>query len=87
MPIGEPLDPLPLARRAYGEGVEDDDAAFGVVFLGIFTTIVVSGLVLVVVGEVVRRRGAGSGSWVTIGAGVALLLIPATALVFPGLVS
>jgi preprotein translocase subunit SecY len=65
--------------------VDDDNTALGFVFVGIFIAFVLSGLAPVVVGEVIRRRGAGRGAWLMIGTGVAVLLISATAVTFPTL--
>lgn len=65
----------------------DTDAGLGFVFVGIFTAFVLSGLALVVVGAIIRRRGAGRGSWMMIGAGVVILLVPAAALTFPALLT
>lgn len=60
--------------------MDDDNAALGFVFVGIFVAFVLSGLALVVIGEVIRRRGAGRGAWVMIGVGAAVLVLPIIAL-------
>ena len=65
--------------------MDDDNAALGFVFVGIFVAFALSGLALVIVGEVIRRRGAGRDAWFMIGTGVAVLFVPATALTFPAL--
>lgn len=60
--------------------MDDDNATIGLVFVGIFVAFVLCGLALVVVGEVIRREGAGRGAWVMIGAGAAVLIFPIVAL-------